>query len=124
MVAFGDGTAMATELDALMVAGRKRATCSLARDYSNASNTLPKVGDLVVVVDGSGTTNVSGGQPRSRSNYSGLSTSNLHAMKAKMIVRATGGSTPIEHASGAKPTVCGFAFDDSIESDFERIEII
>jgi uncharacterized protein YhfF len=44
---------MATELAALVVAGRKRATCSLARDYQ-APETLPKVGDFVVVVDGNG----------------------------------------------------------------------
>lgn len=53
VVAFGDNPALATELAALVVAGRKRATCSLARDYAEAPQTLPKVGDLVVVVDGS-----------------------------------------------------------------------
>jgi uncharacterized protein YhfF len=54
VAAFGDTPAMATELAALVVRGVKRATCSLARDYSDAPETLPKVGDLVVVVDGSG----------------------------------------------------------------------
>ena len=39
VVAFGDGPAMATELAALAVSGRKRATCSLARDYANAPDT-------------------------------------------------------------------------------------
>jgi uncharacterized protein YhfF len=35
-------------------AGKKRATCSLARDYADVPATLPKVGDFVVVVDGNG----------------------------------------------------------------------
>jgi uncharacterized protein YhfF len=54
VVAFGDTPSMATELAALVVDGRKRATCSLARDYGDAPPTLPKAGDFVVVVDGSG----------------------------------------------------------------------
>lgn len=55
VVAFGDSPALATELAALVTAGRKRATCSLARDYAETPETLPKVNDLVVVVDGNGT---------------------------------------------------------------------
>jgi uncharacterized protein YhfF len=54
VVAFGDDPEMITELTALVVSGRKRATCSLARDYANPPATLPKVGDFVVVVDGQG----------------------------------------------------------------------
>jgi uncharacterized protein YhfF len=54
VVAFGDAPEMSTELAALVVSGRKRATCSLARDYANPPATLPKVGDFVVVVDGQG----------------------------------------------------------------------
>jgi uncharacterized protein YhfF len=55
VVAFGDSPCMATELASLAVSGRKRATCSLARDYAAAPETFPKVGDFVVVVDGNGT---------------------------------------------------------------------
>ncbi len=54
VVAFGDTAALADELAALVVSGSKRATCSLARDYAAAPETLPAVGDLVVVVDGRG----------------------------------------------------------------------
>lgn len=54
VVAFGDDPEMTAGLAALVVCGRKRATCSLARDYANPPATLPKVGDFVVVVDGSG----------------------------------------------------------------------
>ena len=52
VVAFGDNSGMATELAALVVAGTKRATASLIRDY--ADGRLPGVGDFVVVVDGAG----------------------------------------------------------------------
>jgi uncharacterized protein YhfF len=54
VVAFDDSADTATELAALVMAGRKRATCSLVRDYAHAPETLPKVGDFVVVVDGCG----------------------------------------------------------------------
>ena len=54
VTSMGDGPEMATELIDLMLAGTKRATASLARDYEG-EEPLPKVGDFVVVVDGSGT---------------------------------------------------------------------
>lgn len=56
VVSFGDDPQTADELAELVVAGRKRATASLRRDYDE-HNPLPRVGDLVVVVDG-------GGRPR------------------------------------------------------------
>jgi uncharacterized protein YhfF len=54
VVAFGDTPALATELAALVLDGTKRATCSLLREYADAPDTSPKVGDEVVLVDGSG----------------------------------------------------------------------
>lgn len=51
---FGDSSAMATELADLVIVGTKRATASLARDYADGREPLPKVGDYVVVVDGEG----------------------------------------------------------------------
>lgn len=42
VVAFGDSPTMATELAALVVGGRKRATCSLVRDYAGSPETLPR----------------------------------------------------------------------------------
>lgn len=54
VVAFGDSSGMATELAALVVAGTKRATASLMRDYADGRLPLPTVGDFVVVVDGAG----------------------------------------------------------------------
>jgi uncharacterized protein YhfF len=52
VVAFGDSPAMATELADLVVAGTKRATASLLRDYDAGGEALPRVGDFVLVVDG------------------------------------------------------------------------
>jgi uncharacterized protein YhfF len=54
VVAFGDSPTMASELAALVVVDTKRATASLLRDYSDDGKPVPKVGDLVVVVDGEG----------------------------------------------------------------------
>jgi uncharacterized protein YhfF len=54
VVALGDSAEMADELAALVLAGRKRATASLVREFADRGEPLPQVGDLVVVVDGSG----------------------------------------------------------------------
>ena len=54
-VAFGDTPEMADELLALVLAGTKRATASLARDYVDGREPLPKVGDYVIAVDGART---------------------------------------------------------------------
>jgi uncharacterized protein YhfF len=52
-VEMGDSPALADELVNLMLAGRKRATAALTRDF-DGEEPLPKVGDYVVVVDGAG----------------------------------------------------------------------
>jgi uncharacterized protein YhfF len=52
--AFGDSAAMADELLELVLLGIKRATASLAREYGEGRDPLPRVGDYVVVVDGMG----------------------------------------------------------------------
>jgi uncharacterized protein YhfF len=50
---FGDTPKLADELLNLVIAGTKRATTSLPRDY--ASSGLPKPGDFSIVLDGRGT---------------------------------------------------------------------
>ena len=52
VVAFGDSVASADELLELVLAGIKRATAALARDYGEGKEPLPAVGDHVVLVDG------------------------------------------------------------------------
>jgi uncharacterized protein YhfF len=54
VVAFGDSEAMADELLELVLLGIKRATASLARDYGEGGDRLPRAGDYAVVVDGRG----------------------------------------------------------------------
>jgi uncharacterized protein YhfF len=53
VVTMGDSPELAGELIDLILAGRKRATASLARDYAG-EEPLPRVGDHVVVIDGTG----------------------------------------------------------------------
>ena len=43
---FGDSREMATELAGLAIAGIKRATASLARDYGEGREPMPKPGDF------------------------------------------------------------------------------
>ena len=51
---FGDSPEMATELADLEMAGIKRGTISLARDYGEGREPMPKPGDLVMMLDGEG----------------------------------------------------------------------
>jgi uncharacterized protein YhfF len=52
VVAFGNTPALKDDLLALTLAGTKRATASLLREYDHPPPAVPKVGDHVVVVDG------------------------------------------------------------------------
>src|SRR5258707_7498468 len=52
VVSFGDTAAMATELADLVVAGRKRATAGLLRQFGSDGEPLPVTGGYVVLVDG------------------------------------------------------------------------
>ena len=45
---------MATGLADLVVAGIKRATATLARDYGEGSEAMPRPGDFVMILDGKG----------------------------------------------------------------------
>lgn len=47
---FGDSPKMATELADLVVAGIKRATASLARDYGEGREPILKPGDFVMML--------------------------------------------------------------------------
>ena len=51
---FGDNPKMATELADLVIAGIKRATASLARDYGEGRESIPRPGDFVMMLDGKG----------------------------------------------------------------------
>jgi uncharacterized protein YhfF len=51
---FGDTPEMATELADLVIAGTKSATASLARDYGEGREPMPKPDDFVMMLDGAG----------------------------------------------------------------------
>jgi uncharacterized protein YhfF len=51
---FGDSPELATELADSVMAGTKRATASLARDYGEGREPMPKPSDFVIVLDGEG----------------------------------------------------------------------
>jgi uncharacterized protein YhfF len=55
VVQMGDSPEMALELAELMLAGTKRATASLVRDFETTGEALPQPGDYVIVVDSAGT---------------------------------------------------------------------
>lgn len=50
--AFGDYAQLADELAQLVVSGRKRATASLAVEFTSLTQPLPNVGDLSIVLRG------------------------------------------------------------------------
>jgi uncharacterized protein YhfF len=52
--AFGDNPALADELIALVLAGRKTATCSALWEWEADGDPLPAVGTLTVFTDGAG----------------------------------------------------------------------
>jgi uncharacterized protein YhfF len=52
--AFGDGGEMADELGTLAIKGIKAGTASLVKEYEAENGTLPKAGDLSIILDGHG----------------------------------------------------------------------
>jgi uncharacterized protein YhfF len=52
--AFGDNPELADELSALIVAGEKTATCSALWEWEAEGASIPEVGTLTLVLDGSG----------------------------------------------------------------------
>jgi uncharacterized protein YhfF len=52
--AFGDSAALADELAALVLSGKKRATASLAVEFISAGDPLPTAGSLSIVLRGDG----------------------------------------------------------------------
>jgi len=52
---FGDNPELANELGRLVLTGRKTATCDVRWQYEAENEPIPKVGELSVVTDGTGT---------------------------------------------------------------------
>ena len=124
VVAFGDGAALATELADLVVAGTKRATASLAREYADGVLPQPAVGDLVVVVDGAGV-------PRCVWRTTEITIKPLNAVDARFAWDEGEGDRTLEwwlaahrRYFGRKAAREGFAFDDTIATVFERFTVV
>ena len=124
VVAFGDGPEMASALAALVVAGTKRATASLLRDYADGRLPRPAVGDWVVVIDGAA-------RPRCIWRTTGIEIKRLDAVDARFAWDEGEGERTREwwlaahrHYFGRQAAREGFAFDDSIETVFERFTVV
>ena len=114
---------MSTELAALVVSGRKRATCSLARAMRIRPQHCRKSATFVVVVDGQARPQCIYRRRRSRSNRSLPSTTSLRAMKAR---RAAAGLVADDHRDYFSRQAERDVLDmhDMIEAVFERFEIV
>ena len=128
VVAFGDSPAMAGELLELVLAGVKRATASLARDYAGGGGAseepLPAVGDLVVVVDGRN-------KPRCVWRTTDIEVKPLIAVDdAFAFDEGEGDRTRDDWLAGHRADFQrqaerdGFEFHDEIETVFERFTIV
>ncbi len=51
---FGDGPRMADELGALVLEGRKTATCGILWEYETEGEALPQPGEFSIILDGAG----------------------------------------------------------------------
>jgi uncharacterized protein YhfF len=119
VAAFGDNAAMASELVELVLAGTKRATVSLARDYADGRAPPARVGDFVVVIDGTGA-------PRCIWRTTEIEIKPLGAVDARFAWDEGEGERTCEwwlaahrRYFGRQASREGFAFDDSIETVFD-----
>lgn len=124
VAAFGDDAAMATALAELVVAGTKRATVSLVRDYAGDRAPMPAVDDYVLVLDGAGT-------PRCIWRTTEVAIKPLVAVDARFAWDEGEGDRTREwwlaahrRYFGRQAVREGFAFDDSIETVFERFAVV
>jgi len=123
VVAFGDSAALADQLVALVISGKKRATASLLRDYATAVDPLAQAGDFVVV-DG-------GGQPRCIWRTTEVVVKPLIEVDDAFAWDEGEGDRTREwwlsaHRAyfAAQARREDFRMDDTIETAFERFEIV
>jgi uncharacterized protein YhfF len=124
VVAFGDTAAMADELIALVISGKKRATASLLRDYEAGVEPVPQAGDFVVVVDG-------GGRPRCIWRTTQIVVKPLNEVDDAFAWDEGEGNRTRDwwlsaHRNyfAAQARREGFKMCDTIETVFERFEIV
>ncbi len=124
VVAFGDGPAMATELAELTVAGIKRATAGLVRQFGPRGEPLPVVGGYVVLLDGAG-------RPRAIWRTTEVRTGPLNSVDERFAWEEGEGERTREWWLSAhrrfferRAAAEGFQMHDEIETIFERFEIV
>ena len=124
VVAFGDNAEMATELATLVMQGRKRATASLMRDYEDGRLLMPKIGDFVVVVDGTAT-------PRCIWRTIDIHIKPFNTVDARFAWDEGEGDRTLQwwlaahrRYFGRQAARDGFQMHDAIETVFERFTIV
>jgi uncharacterized protein YhfF len=124
VVAFGDGAEMATELAELTVAGIKRATAGLVRQFGPGGEAAPVVGGFVVLVDGAD-------RPRAIWRTTELRIGPLNSVDERFAWDEGEGERTRDwwlsahrRFFGRRAAEQGFHMHDEIETVFERFEIV
>jgi uncharacterized protein YhfF len=124
VVAFGDGPEMATELAELTVAGIKRATAGLLRQFGPGKEQPPVLGGHVVLLDGAR-------RPRAIWRTTELRTGPLNSVDERFAWDEGEGERTREWWLSAHrrffarwAAAEGFPMHDEIETVFERFEIV
>jgi uncharacterized protein YhfF len=124
VVAFGDGPAMATELAELTVAGIKRATAGLGRQFGPDGEPPPILGGHVVLLDGIN-------RPRAIWRTTEVRVGPLNSVDARFAWDEGEGDRTREwwlsahrRFFGRRAEAQGFQMHDEIETVFERFTVV
>ncbi len=124
VVAFGDSAAMATELAELTVAGTKRATAGLARQFGPEKEAPPVLGGYVVLVDGNG-------RPRAIWRTTEIRFGPLNSVDQRFAWDEGEGDRTRDwwlsahrRFFGRQAATQDFTMHDEIETMFERFEVV
>jgi uncharacterized protein YhfF len=124
VVAFGDGPGMATELAELTVAGIKRATAGLVRQFGPAGEAPAILGSHVVLLDGAG-------QPRAIWRTTEIRVGPLNSVDERFAWDEGEGERTREwwlaahrRFFGRWAEAQGFHMHDEVETVFERFTVV
>jgi uncharacterized protein YhfF len=124
VVAFGDSPEMASELADLVVAGTKRATAGLVRQFGPGGEAAPVAGGYVVLVDGTG-------RPRAIWRTTEIRIGPLDSVDEQFARDEGEGERTREWWLAAHrrfftryAAAQGFQMHDGIETVFERFEVV
>jgi uncharacterized protein YhfF len=124
VVAFGDGPAMATELAELAIAGIKRATAGLVRQFGPGGEAAPVAGGYVVLLDGTD-------QPRAIWRTTEVRVGPLNSVDERFAWDEGEGERTREwwlaahrRFFGRRAAAQGFKMHDEIETVFERFTVV